>query len=250
MKKDTQVIRGLKLTLLTLTGIFCLFVQFNALAQQTSSHSYSLIPFSSEFVAFRHGSDIGTASLALKLDENKQYQLVYESDVSRFFFSDNRHETTTYQLQASNTLLPVSYQYKRTGTGPNKKLKIDFDHDAQEAIINTDNKIDIDSHVDNQLFRIDISRQLAAGISQFNYNFINYRGEKRFYRIQTMQAEELSLPYGKLNAIKVKVARETNKRETYAWFAPELNFALVRLQQFKENKEQGDIQLKSFSTQN
>jgi len=30
---------------------------------------------------------------------------------------------------------------------------------------------------------------------------------------------------------------------TYAWFAPELDFMLVKLTQFKKSKEQFDIQL-------
>ena len=42
---------------------------------------------------------------------------------------------------------------------------------------------------------------------------------------------------------------DSNKRETFAWFAPSLNYTLVRLQQFKEGDEQGDIKLKSFETQ-
>ena len=38
-------------------------------------------------------------------------------------------------------------------------------------------------------------------------------------------------------AVKVKIIRENAKRETYAWFAPSLNYQLVRLQQFKEGEE-------------
>jgi hypothetical protein len=44
----------------------------------------------------------------------------------------------------------------------------------------------------------------------------------------------------------VKLIRDSKKRETFAWFAPSLNYTLVRLQQFKEGDEQGDIKLKSF----
>ncbi|MFT4994605.1 MAG: hypothetical protein ACI965_001640, partial [Paraglaciecola sp.] len=34
---------------------------------------------------------------------------------------------------------------------------------------------------------------------------------------------------------------------TSAWFSPELNYQLVRLQQFKDGEEQGEIQLKEYT---
>jgi len=58
----------------------------------------------------------------------------------------------------------------------------------------------------------------------------------------------LSLPYGNLKTVKVKLIRDSKKRETFAWFAPSLNYTLVRLQQFKEGEEQGDIKLKAYET--
>ena len=100
---------------------------------------------------------------------------------------------------------------------------------------------------DNQLFRVDLPRKLANNDTQFIYNFINSRGEKRQYIFEVMETTNLTLPYGQINAIKVRINRNSSSRLTYAWFAPSLNFNLVRLQQFKDNKEQGDMQLKSFA---
>ena len=82
-----------------------------------------------------------------------------------------------------------------------------------------------------------------------DYDFVNYRGQLRHYGVQVIDEEVLSLPYGKIEAVKVKLIRDSKKRETFAWFAPSLNYTLVRLQQFKEGDEQGDIKLKSFQIQ-
>ena len=62
-----------------------------------------------------------------------------------------------------------------------------------------------------------------------------------------MGTEQLTLPYGMLEGIKVEIVRQNSTRETFAWFSPQLNYQLVRLQQFKDDKEQGDIQLKTFT---
>lgn len=247
MRKDTQVIKKTGLVIRIFILSCFAIIQFSPLANAEEGTQFRLIPFESEFVAFRHGSDIGNVSISLRQKSDKQYELIYESDVSRFFFSDKRTEKTLYSASESNLLSPIAYEYQRTGTGPNKNLQVKFDYKQQLATINDDEPVAIDNHIDNQLFRIDISRQLALGEKEFVYNFINYRGEKRRYEIRTLQREELKLPYGRVDSIKVKVARESNKRVTYAWFAPKLNYSLVRLQQFKEDKEQGDIQLKAFT---
>jgi hypothetical protein len=205
-----------------------------------------LKPFSAHYVAYRSGNDVGSAHLQLESVENNQYELVYNSKVSRFFLSDKRFEKTRF-YQHGDTLVPIHYDYKRTGTGPNKSLSVIFDQELKKIQIGKDNVMNWDGEVDNQLFRIDLPSKLANGVTDTHYDFINYRGEKRQYKLEVLATDNLSLPYGQITAIKVKIARESNSRVTFAWFAPSLSFNLVRLQQFKDDKEQGDIQLNSFA---
>lgn len=213
--------------------------------------SFSFIPFEAQFVALRHGKDVGVASiLLLQPIEQVDFRLIYESSVSRFFLSDKRKEVTDYRLTSASNLSPLSYHYTRWGTGPNQELKLRFDKQTNQIQIDENKTIEMNETIDNQLFRVDISKQLALGKQVFSYDFINYRGDKRNYVITKLQNESLQLPYGNLDTIKVEVSRNSNTRVTYAWFAPSLNFSLVRLQQFKEGKEQGDIQLSHFSFSN
>ncbi|MFQ3249725.1 MAG: hypothetical protein ACI9O6_001533 [Glaciecola sp.] len=202
-------------------------------------------PFVAKYEAFRHDNDIGTAKLSLSSSANGLYQLKYESKVSRFFLSDKRYETSKFSFK-DGTITPLSYDFVRKGTGPNKALSAKFDSQSKTIIIDDKDNLPWDGEFDNQLFRIDISRQLAQNKKEFEYKFLNYRGQKRTYNIEVVENEMLNLPYGKLEAIKVKVNRESSKRETFAWFAPSLDFVLVRLQQFKDDEEQGDIRLKSY----
>ncbi|MBF7072885.1 DUF3108 domain-containing protein [Glaciecola sp. MH2013] len=204
--------------------------------------------FESKFHAFRHDKKIGNASLRLSQLSSTEFQLNYESKVSRYFLSDKRSEETVFSYQ-DNRIMPVSYTFHRKGTGPNKSLKVTFD--SKEKIIKIDDQEDQvwEGEYDNQLFRIDISRQLALGKSAFDYKFLNYRGQKREYNIEVVETESLALPYGTIDAVKVKVNRGSNKRQTYAWFAPSLDYVLVRIQQFKDGEEQGDIRLSSYNKQ-
>ncbi|MDT0594307.1 DUF3108 domain-containing protein [Glaciecola petra] len=224
-----------------MVGIFSLLAK-----PAISAESISLKPFNAEFVALRSGSDVGQANLALTNIKANHFELIYRSKVSRFFLSDKRFEKTSFENQ-NNQLVPITYEYKRTGTGPSKYLQVQFNKSLGQIIIDDEQTLEWDGELDNQLFRIDLPSQLAKGVKKIGYDFINYRGEKRHYELEVIQEENLTLPYGNLMAYKVKINRESNKRVTFAWFAPSLNYNLVRLQQFKDGKEQGDMQLKHFS---
>jgi len=55
--------------------------------------------------------------------------------------------------------------------------------------------------------------------------------------------EEIMLPYGLVKTIKLKREVVEKKRITYAWFAPELDYLLVKLYQIKGGVEQFEAQL-------
>jgi hypothetical protein len=93
---------------------------------------------------------------------------------------------------------------------------------------------DWNGEFDNQIYRIDLAKRLAEGKTSLDYDFVNYRGQLRHYGVQVVDEEVLSLPFGKIEAVKVKLIRDSKKRETFAWFAPSLNYTLVRLQQLKK----------------
>jgi hypothetical protein len=202
-------------------------------------------PFVAHYEAYRHARNIGSAELSLKQTSADLYELKYSSKVSRFFLSDKRYETTTFSF-INGKITPITYNFKRRGTGPNKSLNAKFDANTETIILQEQDNIKWDGEFDNQLFRIDISRQLAQEKTHFEYKFLNYRGQKRIYKIEVLEKEILTLPYGNVEAIKVTVNRDSSRRQTYAWFAPTLDYVLVRLQQFKDDEEQGDIRLKTY----
>lgn len=205
-------------------------------------------PFKATYTAYHDDDDVGEATLHLIKLTDDMYQMEYYSSVSKFFLSDKRYERSVFKM-SDEDLMPVTYEYIRRGTGPNKALNLNFDAQNQQIIVNEEETMPWRGELDNQLFRIDLSRQLANDKRKVTYDFINYRGEKRQYRLEVLDTETLTLPYGEVAAIKVKINRESKKRVTFAWFSEELDWSLVRLQQFKEGKEQGDIRLKSFAAE-
>ena len=201
--------------------------------------------FDATYSAYRYGRELGHATLALSKLEDHQYRLDYSSSVSIFFLSDKRKETSLFSIQ-DNEIIPGSYVFKRTGTGSDKHLRVNFDHEKGKIIVNDRPSFPLQQQLDNQLYRLDLQAKLAQGQTDFSYDVINYRGQLKHYQLSVLATESLTLPFGKLDAIKVGFVRENSTRQTYAWFSPALNYLLVRLQQFKDGEEQGDIQLSQY----
>lgn len=230
-----------------MASLFASFVTFSKASElrETQVNEGALESFEAKYKAYRFGRELGYANLQLEDLGREKYRLTYDSKVSLFFLSDKRKETSLFSFK-DDQILPYKYSFKRSGTGSNKSLEARFDEQSKQITLNQDNTIPWQGELDNQLYRLDVQLKLANGESEFEYSLLNYRGELRHYKLQVMGKEQLDLPYGMLEGIKVKIIRENKKRETFAWFSPELNYQLVRLQQFKEGEEQGDIQLSEY----
>ncbi|GAB2705236.1 DUF3108 domain-containing protein [Aliiglaciecola sp. 3_MG-2023] len=229
--------------------IKCLFsgIVLFCLTLGASAHAAELIEFDAQYKAFRYGKELGTAELKLESLGRERFRLSYQSKVSMFFLSDKRSEVSLFSF-TDDKIVPFKYNYERTGFGSDKSLVAQFDRQKNSIKINNDSSLHWHNEFDNQLYRLDIQLQLAEGKKDLQYNLLNYRGELRQYNLVVMSTEQLSLPYGLLEGVKVKIVRPNSSRETYAWFAPSLNYQLVRLKQLKDGEEQGDIQLSAFSS--
>lgn len=225
-------------------------VSTSASQQEQASALPALVPFEAYYDAFKWNDKLGDVHIKLESLSDQQYSLTYSSELSKFFLSDKRFEHSIFTV-VNGEIIPASYHYSRSGTGPDKKKDITFS-DTQPATMLIDSKQEVEWHgeLDNQLYRIDFPRHLAKGVITKKYDFVNSRGQLRSYTLEAQGEQKLSLPIGELDTIKVKIMRDSTKRETIIWFAPSLNYTLVRLQQFKDGDEQGDIQLRSYTLLN
>jgi hypothetical protein len=207
-----------------------------------------LVGFEAEYIVYRFGRSLGKAKLSLKADKDNLYRLDYYSKVSAFFLSDIRSETSFFSFD-NLQLYPHTYAYSRSGTGSDKSTKIQFDAEKSKVTINQAQPIDWTGQLDNQLYRLDVQLKLASGKQEFLYDIINNRGEHRHYGLKVVGKEQLDLPFGMIEGIKVKIERNNSSRETIAWFSPQLNYQLVKLKQYKDGDEQGEIRLKYFKSE-
>ena len=107
----------------------------------------------------------------------------------------------------------------------------------------TDGLLDkLSYHLQNRIDLINNPNQ-----KRFVYPVISTKGSVKNYEYLYDGEEELILPYGLVKTIRLKREITEKKRVTYAWFAPDLNYLLVKLYQVKAGAEQFEAQLSSLT---
>ena len=196
-----------------------------------------------------HKSDpIGTAIRELSYLNDGKIKYHYETDISWLIFSDKRSETAIVNIK-NNQVIPLSYDYQREGTGRDKyyqwqynlaeKTATDVKNNKKITLDFTDGLLDkLSYHLQNRIDLINKPEQ-----KRFVYPVISTRGSIKNYQYLYDGEEELILPYGLVKTIRLKREIVDKKRITYAWFAPELNYLMVKLYQVKAGAEQFEAQL-------
>ena len=206
-----------------------------------------LTPYSAKYDAFRGGSKVGHAEMSLELMGENKYKLSFSSKASLFFFSDKREEVSLFS-KSDEQLIPYKYTFKQDNTFKDRALALEFNKEENTIFMSGDRSMEWQGELDHQLYRLEAQKALKAGKKEFELALVNYRGQKKQYAFKVEGEETLELPYGEVKTIKVQTIRQNKKRTTYTWFAPDLNYLLVRIQQFKDGDEQGDIRLSKFVT--
>jgi hypothetical protein len=204
-------------------------------------------PFEANYIGYRKGQKIGTAQQKLEHVSGNQFKLYYQSLASLFFLTDKRYETSLFVIN-DGEMLPQKYTYVRKGTGRDKSLDLEFDLDKKVAVQEKGETIPWSGELDNLLYRFHFQRSLMTEQQEFDYRIINNRAQLKGYKFQILGEEKLSLPYGELDTLKVQIVRaSSSKRTTFIWFAPSLDYLMVRIEQYKSGKQQADVQLSTYS---
>jgi len=233
----------------------CLPLTFSAhsLAAEAETNSTNkVIPaFKANYTLLHKGDPVGKAVRELSYQEDGKATYHYHTDIKWLIFSDKRSETSQVIVD-NNQVIPQHYVYSREGTGRDKNYEWQYDIANKKAKdLKKERQITLDIteglqdklsyHLQHRLNLIENPEQ-----KRFSYPVISTSGSIKDYVYQYDGEEELMLPYGLVKTIRLKREVTAKKRITYAWFAPELNYLLVKLYQVKAGAEQFEAQLASI----
>jgi len=243
----TILVKYKKLFQITLLLSFIPFFVFaNPSVQQT------LPKFSAQYTVLHKSDPVGTAVRELSYQEDGSANYHYKTYVEWLIFSQTRSETSILSIN-DNQVTPLHYTNTREGTGKDKRYEWRFNAEkgqAKDIERKREHKVDFSNNLQDKLsYHLQHRLNLIDDASQkdYVYSVINTSGSIKDYIYQYDGKEELILPYGLIKTIRFKREIKEKERITYAWFAPELNYLLVKLYQIKAGNEQFEAQLSSLT---
>lgn len=212
-----------------------------------------IAPYQAQYTIFRKSDPLGTGVRELSYLDNNLAKYSYQSAIKWFIYSDKRTETSIIKLN-NFTVTPTHYTFDRKSTTRDRKYQWKYDTEnrlAQNIEANKTLTIDFPEGIQDKLsYHLQHRLALIENPTKktFTYPVISTSGGIKNYTYQFDKKEELTVPFGTIKTIRLKREVKDKNKITYVWFAPELNYLLVKLKQEKDGSEQFEVQLNKLTT--
>jgi hypothetical protein len=212
---------------------------------QTAFAINTLPVFDNQYTAKLYGLSVDVTN-SLKLLPDGSYELYFNADAVVGSITEKSQFKWNQQEQ---TVIPLKYNYSRSGLGKSREDKLNFDWNKHE-IHNASNDISIAINPaqkvqDNISYQLQLQQDLLAGKNNLIYPLTDGKKIKE-YSFEIVGEEMLSTPLGNVNTVKIKRTHKDTDRSTFVWFAKNFHYMLVRLQQ-EENGSAYTIYLSKAS---
>jgi len=204
------------------------------LATQSWAEAPPISSYTAHFEATVAGFKMGEIERSLKKHDNGLYEQtsqIYSTGLLSVFRPD-RFEEHSFWHWKNNAPAPERYTYHFSGNKGEVYEQLDFDWDKMQVKSLREGKTTTlaieDGVVDKLSYQIALVRDLRAGEKQFSYQVAD-RGDIRNIRYKVVGEEEIDTPWGKQRTVKVQRQTLTNERITILWFAPDLDYMVVKL---------------------
>ncbi len=226
--------------------VFVLSITLTALSTRLSADSESLqinggvpgiAPFYVEYIVGNNLINAGVAKLSLKSQGDEWvYSLVTEpSGIFRLTGKGRIHEVSIINV-SQEQFIPKSYSYKQAGGKKQKNIDALFNWKDQELKIKRKGEEETEQLTDPILDRLSVTlavmEQVRKGFSSAEMQVLD-AGKIKTMRFVNEGMQKVETKLGTFNAVVVRRIREGSSRETLTWFAPELNFVPVQIEQLK-----------------
>ncbi|MEM0911790.1 MAG: DUF3108 domain-containing protein, partial [Pseudomonadota bacterium] len=210
-----------------------------------------VLPYRANYNVMRNGTVRGSATKhLLKSVSDSMIEISYSSDARYLIFSDKRTELSQFSF-SDGRLQSTYYRFTREGTGKERDQQLMFNQ-QDKTVSNGNNEVKINAGsfkqdlLDPLNYQLLMQIALKKGNDFPQYNVVNKYGDIRSYTFEILGEEEIDLPMGRFNAIKLLRKSNSKKRYTHIWMIPSLNHVLGKLQLIEEGKESFMLQLTSL----
>lgn len=213
------------------------------IAAADQSASSELQPISATYSATMDKGLSINGSATRTLEQQEDGSWLYEFNVDSFI-ADIR-ESVTFRWQ-NQRVVPLEYRYTLEGLMVKDRSRaISFNQAADTVSGSYEGDsftMDMAEHALDPLgFQLQLRQDLKAGKREMTYAVVD-DGNFEHDRFAVLEQETRTTRFGELDTIKVeKVRDDDSKRETLMWFAPELDYLLVRLVQVEPDGSRYEV---------
>jgi hypothetical protein len=231
-----------------LRGILLLTTALAAAALQAAA----LPDFEAGYVLKRGSLQIGTTTIGLQTGAAGSYLYESHSWPTRWvswLIKDQLHESSRGRLTPAG-VRPDQYHYLRSGGSKEREADLSFDWNERTVSNQVEGslwKMDIPAGtIDKLASQLGMMLALHQGRNDVTFNIAD-GGKLKEYRFKVVGHEPLEVPAGTFETVKITRLRDNNRRETYVWCAPALNYLPIRIWQRETDNSEYTSELESFS---
>ena len=214
----------------------------------SAAEKITLKPFSASYeINWKSGISL-SGNTVRKLSTNENGDWSFESKASAMFASV--FESTQFKWQ-NNQIIPLKYHFKQSVLGKKRIADVSFDWEQLKVTNTVEDKpwkMPISEGVQDKLsYQLLLQQDLARGLEEFNYSVAD-GGKLKQYKFVVDGKEIVEAPIGSYEAIRIKRLRDAKEnRETFIWFAPELDYQIIKLHQIEKKDKSYTLLLKELN---
>jgi len=207
-------------------------------------------PFQADYEVLRNGKELGRATLTLRAAGAGTWEFSSQTKGTKGMASllgVDVMEKSTFRWHEGQPE-GLRYMYSQEAAIKSRQRSTEFDWQTHEAQSRDGNQVWTaplqTSAMDRNLVTIALMAQLKSGAHDLAFKVVD-KDKVADQRYAQGAHETLSLPAGKIEAVRVERQRTDNSRTTTSWFAPQRNWLPVQIEQVEKNGETITMRLAS-----
>lgn len=188
----------------------------------------------------------------LRLEQQDQGVYLYRSWVEPrgllSFISKEVSETSLLRLDQQGRVIPLSYRKRDDFSDRDSEMLFDPARgELRVSFRGKETSIDWEPGIYDLLsLRLALAHDLARGALKDVYRVVDDRSRVEEIEVIVAGRETLSTDLGELETVRLEYRSERRDRLFKLWLAPDMNAAMVRLEQFEEGRLRGRLNIVEY----
>ena len=201
----------------------------------------SFTPFYVEYTVGNNLINAGIATLSLQAGDGQWvYSLKTEpAGIFRLTGKGRINEVSVLSITQDEEIIPRSYSFSQAGDEKRRNVEADFNWESKELTIKHRGEEETEELKDPILDRLSVTLTVMDlvrdGFDQADLQILD-GGKVKSMTFINAGSQKVETELGTFDTVVVRRVREGSSRETVTWFAPELNYVPVMIEQLKRGE--------------